>query len=172
MPMTLTGSCRCGAVRFSCASHTPQPYQRCYCTICRKTTGGGGYAINLGARNDTMRIEDPTGAGPSTGPRSRRTTGSARWSTGERSFCTLCGTALWLFDPTWPDLVHPLASAIDSDLPVPVASVHLMLDFKPGWVELQLGPNGRLFHPLPRRCRSRIGTGNTASGWSEAGVRH
>jgi len=22
---------------------------RCYCSICRKTAGGGGYAINLGA---------------------------------------------------------------------------------------------------------------------------
>ena len=45
--MTLDGSCRCGAVRFSMRSHAPQPYQLCYCTICRKTAGGGGYAINL-----------------------------------------------------------------------------------------------------------------------------
>ena len=35
------------AVRFAMASHTPQPYQLCYCSICRKTAGGGGYAINL-----------------------------------------------------------------------------------------------------------------------------
>jgi hypothetical protein len=30
---------------------------RCYCSICRKTAGGGGYAINLGAKADTLRIE-------------------------------------------------------------------------------------------------------------------
>ena len=149
MPMTLTGSCRCGAVRFSCASHTPQPYQRCYCTICRKTTGGGGYAINLAARNDTMRIEDPNGARAVYRAEIEEDDGVCTVSTGERSFCTLCGTALWLFDPTWPDLVHPLASAIDSDLPAPVASVHLMLDFKPSWVELQLGPTDECFARYP-----------------------
>ncbi len=59
MPITLNGSCRCGAVRFSCESHTPQPYQRCYCTICRKTAGGGGYAINLMGVAASLRIEDP-----------------------------------------------------------------------------------------------------------------
>ena len=34
MPMRLEGSCRCGAVSFSVDSHTPYPYQRCYCSIC------------------------------------------------------------------------------------------------------------------------------------------
>ena len=38
--------------------------------------------------------------------------GRCEVSTGERNFCTRCGTALWLWDPTWPDLVHPFASAI------------------------------------------------------------
>ena len=38
-------------------------------------------------------------------------------STGERRFCRKCGSALWLYDPTWPELVHPFASAIDSELP-------------------------------------------------------
>src|SRR5213078_3088049 len=59
MPLTLEGSCRCGGVRFTCRSHTPQPYQLCYCSICRKTAGGGGYAINLGADATTLKIEDP-----------------------------------------------------------------------------------------------------------------
>lgn len=34
--MELQGSCRCGAVKFSALSHTPYPFMRCYCTICRK----------------------------------------------------------------------------------------------------------------------------------------
>jgi len=57
MPITLEGGCRCGAVRFSVSSHTPQPFMRCYCSICRKTAGGGGYAINLGAVNGTLKVE-------------------------------------------------------------------------------------------------------------------
>ena len=50
MPMLLKGSCRCGAVGFEVESHTPAPFMLCYCSICRKQQGGGGYAINLGAR--------------------------------------------------------------------------------------------------------------------------
>ena len=47
--MLFEGSCHCGAVRFRAESPTPYPYQACYCSICRKTAGGGGYAINLGS---------------------------------------------------------------------------------------------------------------------------
>jgi hypothetical protein len=46
--MLLEGSCHCGAIRFRVESETPYPYQACYCSICRKTAGGG-YAINLGS---------------------------------------------------------------------------------------------------------------------------
>ena len=53
----LQGSCHCGAVRFSLVSHTPYPYNRCYCTICRKTAGGGGYAINIMGEAATHRVE-------------------------------------------------------------------------------------------------------------------
>ena len=56
MPMRLEGSCRCGEVRFALASHTPQPYQLCYCSICRKTAGGGGYAINLAGVANTLEV--------------------------------------------------------------------------------------------------------------------
>ena len=42
--MKLEGSCHCGAVRFTMESPAPYPYIRCYCSICRKTGGGGGYA--------------------------------------------------------------------------------------------------------------------------------
>ena len=45
-----------------------------------------------------------------------------------------CGSALWLYDKRWPDLVHPFASAIDTPLPVPPRSTHLML-IKAPWVE-------------------------------------
>jgi hypothetical protein len=40
--MMLRGSCHCGAARFSVESETPYPYLWCYCSICRKTAGGGG----------------------------------------------------------------------------------------------------------------------------------
>lgn len=148
MTRALEGSCRCGAVRFQVESHAPVPYQRCYCSICRKQQGGGGYAINLLAVADTLRVE---GRAALAVYRARIETpdGACRLSTGERNFCRHCGSALWLYDPSWPELLHPFASAIDSALPVPPERVHLMLAFKPDWVELDLRPGDRCFEGYP-----------------------
>lgn len=147
MPMTLKGSCRCGAVAFSMASHTPQPYMRCYCSICRKTAGGGGYAINLAATSESLEVEGR----PALAVYQAQIDdgGVCRTSTGERNFCRHCASALWLYDPTWPELVHPFASAIDSELPRPPETVHIMLRFKPGWVVPQVGPDDRRFDGYP-----------------------
>lgn len=151
MPVTLEGSCRCGAVRFSVQSHTPAPYQLCYCSICRKTAGGGGYAINLGADNGTLRIED---AGKSIGvyrAEIEREGGQCELSTGERNFCSRCATALWLYDPEWPNLVHPFASAVDTALPIPPTRTHLMLRFKPAWVVPRIEPGDLAFEIYPKQ---------------------
>ncbi len=149
MPVTLEGSCRCGAVRFSCSSHTPQPYQRCYCSICRKTAGGGGYAINLAADTRGLQIADPKRVKRSYRAEIAQDDGSCELSTAERHFCSLCATALWLFSPEWPDLLHPFASATDSPLPAPPSSVHLMLRFKPAWVVPQIGSDDAVFDLYP-----------------------
>ncbi|MCL5777938.1 GFA family protein [Limibaculum sp. FT325] len=148
MPLTLQGSCRCGAVRFSVASHTPQPYQRCYCTICRKTAGGGGYAINIMGVAATLKVEGSE-ATAIYRAEIRDEAGRCEVSEGERHFCTLCATALWVWDPNWPDLVHPFASAIDTDLPVPPSRVHLMIAFRAPWVEPQVGPDDLCFDLYP-----------------------
>ena len=102
LPMIrLEGSCRCGAVSFSVDSHAPVPFQRCYCTICRKTAGSGGYAINLSAVADTLQVKDRAAIG-TFHAEIDGVQGSA-----ERSFCTRCGTPLWVYDATWPELLHP-----------------------------------------------------------------
>ena len=111
--MQLEGSCYCGAVKFSVAAYAPVPFLRCYCSICRKSAGGGGYAINLGAKAATMKVTGEKNIGVF------HAVIDGKESEGRRHFCKKCGTALWVFDPRWPDLIHPFASAIDSDLPVP-----------------------------------------------------
>ena len=147
MPMILEGSCRCGAVNFSVASHTPYPYQRCYCSICRKAGAGGGYAVNImgdfrslsvdGSKNIRSYVAEITEDG-------RSYTGSC-----QRNFCKQCGTMLWVYDEGWPELMHPFASAVDTDLPKPLELVHLMLAFKPAWVTAQVGPNDQCFERYP-----------------------
>ena len=97
--MKLNGSCHCQAVRFTVESASPYPFMRCYCSICRKTAGAGGYAINLGADRRTLVGE---GAEHLSVYRASLEDGSE--SSGERNFCRRCGSALWLYDPNWPDL--------------------------------------------------------------------
>jgi hypothetical protein len=141
--MLLEGSCHCGAVRFSVESATPQPYMRCYCSICRKTGGGGGYAINLGADAATLEVPGEENLGVS-----QAVLGEAP-SPARRHFCKRCGSALWVFDPRWPELVHPFASAVDTPLPVPTERVHVLLDSKASWVEVTDGPYDRHFAEYP-----------------------
>ncbi len=141
--MKLEGSCHCGAVRFLLQSNTPMPYQRCYCSICRKTAGGGGYAVNIMGWADSLEV---TG-------REHVTTYHAETGAGvspvERNFCGKCGSALWIYHDKWPDLVHPFASAIDSDLPVPREHVHMMLEFRAGWAQVPQGDEHVHFQRYP-----------------------
>ena len=77
--------------------------------------------------------------------------GNCEISTGERNFCKKCASALWLFDPTWPELVHPFASVIDTPLPVPPARTHLMLRYKASWVTPHIGKNDLTFDLYPEQ---------------------
>lgn len=141
--MKLRGSCHCQKVKFELRTKHPYPYQRCYCSICRKTQGGGGYSINISGSFETLKV---TGKKFITVYRARI---NKKLSTGERSFCSVCGSALWLYDPTWPDLIHPFASAIDTKLPRAPESTHLMLEFAPDWVVPQVGKLDQCFERYP-----------------------
>lgn len=145
--MLLQGSCHCGAVRFTIESRTVYPFMRCYCGICRKTAGGGGYAINIMGRAETLKV------------RGKRHIQAYRpWidfperkvrSEGLRHFCRVCGSALWVSDQRWPHLIHPHASAIDTPLPVPPEVVHIRLDDKASWVEIPRGKRHKRFAEYP-----------------------
>lgn len=137
--MTLEGSCRCGAVHFTVQTHAPHPYQLCYCSICRKTAGGGGYAINLSAAANTLKVRGKKAIGVYRAE-IEEGGGKCYTSSGQRNFCTRCASALWLYDPTWPELLHPFASAIETELPVPPSRTHIMLRFKPSWVQPDIRP--------------------------------
>jgi hypothetical protein len=141
--MRLEGSCHCGAVRFTLRSRHPYPFNLCYCSICRKTAGGGGYAVNLGANAKTLRVR---GKKFITKFHARI---DGKKSPGERSFCSKCGSALWVWDPRWPELLHPFASAIDSRLPKAPEHAHILLDSKASWVPVDLHPGDQEFDRYP-----------------------
>jgi hypothetical protein len=143
--MHLQGSCHCQAVRFSLESRSASPFMRCYCSICRKTAGTGGFAINLGGDFASLKVE---GREHLSVYRAKMEDGQV--STGQRHFCRLCGTALWLYDPTWPGLVHPHAGAIDTPLPPPPSVTHMMLGSRPDWVEAHVKPGDLSFDEYPK----------------------
>jgi hypothetical protein len=147
--MQLEGSCHCGKVKFSVQSHEPVPFMRCYCSICRKTAGGGGYAINLGAVARSMKVRGKKHLGIYRARLPNEGRAGTHMSSARRYFCTTCGSALWAWDPTWPELVHPHASAIDTPLPAPPENVHLMLDSKAAWVKVEGNPGDPRFEHYP-----------------------
>lgn len=149
--MLLEGSCHCGAVAFTLESEHPYPYNRCYCSVCRKTAGSGGFAINLGGKAASLKVRgqkqvriyrvrldraDPSGV-------------NGEFSPLERHFCKRCGSMLWVWDPRWPELIHPFASAIDTDLPVPPERTHLMLDSRASWAVPDVNPGDKTFDAYP-----------------------
>ncbi|MGZ3721578.1 MAG: GFA family protein [Bdellovibrionales bacterium] len=147
--MLLKGSCHCQAVRFSLKSAHVFPYQRCYCSICRKTQGGGGYAINLGGIAATLKVHGKKNIQIYHARIKNRGDRRAYRSSAERHFCRLCGSGLWLFSPEWPELIHPFASAIDTSLPIPPESTHVMLGSKASWVVPQFQPDDKKFKEYP-----------------------
>ena len=147
--MMLQGSCSCGAVKFSMRSPHPYPFNLCYCSICRKTAGGGGYAINLSGDSATLQIEGREHVRVYQAQIVDEYTGERRRSAAQRNFCGDCGSALWVWDPRWPDLVHPFASAVDTPLPSPLERTHLMLAFKAPWIELRSDSQDRQYPGYP-----------------------
>ena len=141
--MRLEGSCHCGAVRFRLESAHPYPFNRCYCSICRKTQGGGGFAINLSGDARTLEVEGEDSIAV------YRAQLEGEPSPVERRFCRNCGSALWVWDPRWPDLLHPFASAIDSELPAPPETTHLLLGSRASWVPLDVGEGDKQFDEYP-----------------------
>jgi hypothetical protein len=147
--MKLNGSCHCGAVRFSVESHTPYPFMRCYCSICRKTAGGGGYAINIMGEAATLKVR---GAKNVAVYRARVVEPGAKRKTlspAQRNFCAKCASALWVWDPRWKEWVYPFASAIDTPLPKPPQQVELMLDYAAPWVDVPKGRKHTHFGEYP-----------------------
>ena len=79
--MTMTGSCLCGAVRFTLRQR-PEQIDVCHCSMCRKFSGG----IELGVDADPSKIEWQ-------GEENIQIYKSSDWA--ERSFCRICGSGLF-----------------------------------------------------------------------------
>ena len=147
--MILEGSCHCRAVRFRLNTPHPYPFNHCYCSICRKTQGGGGFAINLSGEADTLAVEGEENITVYQAVLNGGEGKPGAVSPARRHFCGHCGSPLWVWDPRWPELVHPFASAMDTDLPTPPERTHLLLASKASWVPLRTDQGDKTFDDYP-----------------------
>jgi hypothetical protein len=147
--MNIKGSCYCGEVKFSVISHTPYPYMRCYCSLCRKTSGSGGYGINIMAQADSLSVQGQDKLVFHHGMQHDSETDELIPSQGKRFFCRHCGSSLWASDPRWPELIYPYATAVNTPLPKPPEIVHIMLEFAVPWVEIPSGDGHYHFARYP-----------------------
>ena len=135
--MLLEGSCHCEKVKFSVHSKTPYPFSQCYCSICRKLNGGGGYSINIMAETSSLKVE---GENSITVYRSAFNDRGVYEEDGlgysRRNFCKHCGTMLWNFNTKYPDWIYIFASAVDTRLPTPPEIRHTMVKHKQPWVKI------------------------------------
>lgn len=170
--MHLEGSCHCGAVSFAVEAAAPEPepepFMKCYCEFCRKAAGGGGYSINLGADYRTLKVKgrehvrtyrvrlDRTEYGKDEPNAARKK------SKVDRRFCGRCGSALWVYSPLYPELVHPFVGAIDTPLPKAPEANHILLDYSWSGSRCRAGLASTTSSAIPAN-RSTPGTNSTAS---------
>ena len=122
----------------------------CYCSICRKTAGGGGFSINIMGEAATLKVK---GKGDLKVYRaeipSSEEPGKTKTSTAQRHFCNNCGSYLWIYEPEWSDWIYPFASAIDTPLPRPPERLHIFLDSAAPWCEISKDKRNRNFPQYP-----------------------
>lgn len=147
--MNIEGSCHCQKVKFSCESSTPAPFLKCYCSICLKLNGSGGYGINLGADFKSIELRGGSAIDVYQPKTQKHFSAPGIGKISGRHFCRFCSSGLWNWDDQWPELFHPYACVIDTELPIAPAHTHMMLNYKPGWVQLVDSASDKCFDEYP-----------------------
>lgn len=132
--MKLEGSCACHQVKFHLESHTPYPFNVCYCSICRKTGGSSGTGINIMGEYNSLKVSQGEDLIKIFRAPIKSTDNTVSPSHLQRHFCGECGSHLWTYSEQWKEWVYPYASSIDTDLPEPPHLLHFMVDSKASWV--------------------------------------
>ena len=131
--MQLKGSCHCGSISFQFESLARYPYLYCYCTLCRKTAGGGGYSVNLKGLASSLSIVGKEFLTEYVVPSEDIEKSEHAGKVAKRYFCQKCSSNLWGNNSAWAQWIFPFASAIDTPLPVPPETVHIMLKYSKDW---------------------------------------
>jgi len=119
-PATASGACLCGSVTFTVV--LPSNWvAHCHCTRCQRAHGAA-FVTWVSVANDRASIADPNG--------------DLRWhgnaTTGQRGFCSVCGSSMFFKGGRWPDELH-VARAQFVDPIDRVPQVHGYYDTRVEW---------------------------------------
>lgn len=122
MPATSSGSCLCGAVKFTAA--LPSKWvAHCHCTRCQRAHGAA-FVTWAGFEADAVQLDDPDT--------------TLRWHTapegGSRGFCGRCGSPMFFRSERWPGELH-IARALFLEPLDRAPQAHVFHDTHVDWVE-------------------------------------
>jgi hypothetical protein len=122
----MTGSCLCGAVRFT-ATGPSRWVAHCHCTRCQRAHGAA-FATWVGLDATAVAIADPQGV--------------LRWHQsalgGSRGFCGNCGSPMFFKGARWPGELH-VARALFHGPVDREPQIHAYWDTHVSWVTLADG---------------------------------
>jgi hypothetical protein len=104
MQETLSGSCLCGAIRYTISAPVSE-LRACHCTHCQKASGAGG-TVNAVVPSAAFRITQGTPKRYDARADSGRTL--------QRYFCGECGSPLYSQRATTPEIVVVRAGSFDN----------------------------------------------------------
>jgi hypothetical protein len=115
--------------------------------------------INLAALHETLVINDGKTAESLKYHCRLRTLedGSKVVSEHRRYFCNSCGSHLYAWHPKWPKLSHPVATSVDTPLPVAQTRYHIFTSDAPAWIKQYIpetDQHNKVFQEYPDRSIS------------------
>jgi hypothetical protein len=138
--MTITGGCRCGAVRYSIEGE-PLLARHCWCRDCQYIGAGSG-TVNVFFPSDAVTVE---------GALRDYTNRAASGNLMHRQFCPACGTPMFTQSEARLHMIGVRAGTLD-DPEIGKPQVTIWTSSAPSWAvfDQNIGPN----QPGRRLCRT------------------
>ena len=123
--MTLTGSCRCGAVGYELRVNGVPPVYCCHCLDCQKWSGSA-FAEQAVIPEDAITLTGPLAEGPVV---------SRRGGQSVQRACAICHSRLYSTNPARPGLALLRAGTLDMATALE-PRVHVWTKRKQSWLSL------------------------------------
>jgi hypothetical protein len=145
--VTITGGCRCGAVRYELAIDAVPPAYACHCLQCQ-TWSGSAFSEQLLLREDQVSVTGPV-------VRYDLTTEDR---TSQQRMCGICHTRLYNTNTRRPGIAVIRAGTLDDSHLIDVAA-HIWVKRKQPWLALPEGAQAWPESAPPAELAAALGLG-------------